>query len=68
MIKARVNSDISSIINMREKSDTESHVVERVPVGTYIEVVRRNKIWSNVRYNGKTGHIMNQFLVYGEKT
>ena len=67
MTKARVNSDCSSMINMRMKSKTDSPIAERIPVGTYVEVSKRNKDWSNINYNGKTGYIMNQFLVFGEK-
>ena len=60
-------SDCSSVINMREESDISSSVSERIPTDTIVDVKKRNKEWSCIQFNGKTGYIMNRFLVFGEK-
>ena len=66
-MKARVNSDFGSILNMRSNSDVKSEIIDRIEVGEYVEVQRRNKEWSVIKHNGKSGYLMNQFLVFGEK-
>ena len=66
MEKAQVYSYCTSMINMRSKSNSNSSIVERISVGTIVDIKKRNKVWSVVEYNGKSGYIMNQFLVFGE--
>lgn len=66
MIKARVNSDCSSVINMRRLPDVNSEIEDRILVGTIVDVNIRDKEWSNITVNDKTGYMMNIFLVFGE--
>lgn len=64
--KATVHADQGSSVNLREKPSTASALVARVPVGTVVDVTEKGDSWSKIKYNGKTGYMMNQFLIYGE--
>ena len=66
MENARIHSDCTSMINIREKSNVSSPIVARVAVGSIVQIKKQNKEWSIVSHNGKTGYVMNQFLVFGE--
>lgn len=68
-----VNSDILYIavtvaenglsVNFRAKADTSSTRLDQIPLGQQVQVLEHtNTTWARVRYNGKTGYIMRQFL------
>ena len=50
-------------MNLRQKANTSSKVLKRLPYGTKVEVVSRSGGWCKVTYNGTTGYASAQFLV-----
>lgn len=64
--RARIYSDCSSMVIMREKTDISSKNVCRLPVGTIVMAKKINLDWSQVQSDSNVGYIMNHFLVYGE--
>ena len=52
-----------SNVNLRQKANTSSKVLKRLPYGTKVEVVSKSGGWCKVTYNGTTGYVSAQFLV-----
>lgn len=60
---ARVVSDNGGKVNLRAKPSTGSTVLNRLPVGTLVEVTDEvDGTWSKVVCDGKAGYMMNNFL------
>lgn len=53
-------------VNLRKRPSTSSALVERVPVGETVEVLDYEDDWCKVKWNGYTGYIMTQFLIFDE--
>lgn len=66
-MKAKVVSDFGSMLNIRSKPNVSSKIVDRIEVGTIVEVKKYGLTWSTIIHNGKTGNIMNSFLVFGDE-
>ena len=49
-------------VNMRVKTSTRSALVERVPVGTVVQVVEQANGWTKVKYKKWAGWMMNAYL------
>lgn len=64
--KARVYSDCSSMVIVRQKMDVNSDKVCRIPVETIVKAKKENGDWSQVYLEDGKGYVMNHFLVYGE--
>ena len=63
---AIVIADSGSTVNMRVRANTSAALVERVPIGTTVEVLGTGITWSKVRYGNRTGYMMTQFLTTEE--
>lgn len=50
-------------INLRKSGSTTASLIDRVPVGEMVEVLKNTGGWSRVRWRGKTGWIKNDFLI-----
>jgi hypothetical protein len=48
--------------------DVSSAPIARIPAGTLIDLVRRDKVWSMVSFDGKTGYLLSNLLVGGPDT
>lgn len=66
-MEARVNSDCSSMINIRKEAKMDAEIVNRIPVDTIVNVLQRGKKWSIIECDGESGFISNRFLVFGEE-
>ena len=64
--KARICSDCSSMVIVREGMDVSSQNICRVPVGTIVKAIKVNSDWSKIQSDKNIGFVMNRFLVYGE--
>lgn len=64
---AKVYSDCSSMVILREKMAVDSNKLCRMPVGSIVLAKKVDNEWSFVKANDKTGYVMNQFLIYGEQ-
>ena len=53
-----------STVNMRSKASTSSALVERVPHGEEVTVLKKEKDWSRCSWKKWTGWIMNVYLVF----
>jgi len=48
--------------------DLGSARIARIPAGTPIHLVRRDKIWSMVSFDGETGYLLSNLVVGGHDT
>lgn len=55
-----------SNVNIRERQSTASGLVERVPVGTAIEVTENLGEWCRVKYGKRSGYMMTKYLQFSE--
>lgn len=59
-------------VNFRTRPDREAQLVERVPVGSQVEVIEDLGAWCKIQWAGKTGYMMSNYLEYdgqsGEST
>lgn len=54
-----------SSVNMRARPDQKNGVlIDKVPVGTEVEVLSDEGQWCQIRYNGITGWMMSNYLEY----
>lgn len=59
---AVVIAESGSTVNLRRTPDRNGALVERVPVGTVVEVLEKLDGWMQIRYANRTGYMMAQFL------
>lgn len=64
---AVVHAANGKTVNLRARPSTSAQLVDRVPVGTVVQVAEtarndKNERWSRVTANGKTGYMMAEFL------
>lgn len=62
--KAVVDVPNGTTVNMRSKASTSSALVERVPHGEEVTVLKKEKDWSRCSWKKWTGWIMNVYLVF----
>jgi hypothetical protein len=48
--------------------DMSSAPIARIPAGTLIHLVRRDKVWSMVSFDGESGYLLSNLLVGGPDT
>lgn len=51
-------------LNMREKDSGKSDIITRIPHGSSVEVVERGDEWTKIEYEGKSGYVMTEYLVF----
>ena len=51
-------------VNLRKRPSTLSALVDRVPCGDVVEVINKGEEWSLIAWNGKTGYMMTEFLIF----
>lgn len=51
-----------STVNMRVKPTKNSKIVVRVPLGTKVRIAEPGETWATIKYDGKTGYMMAEFL------
>lgn len=61
-----VNTADKGTLNMREKPEKASKILERIPYKTQLEAEYIDSTWSKVGYNGKIGYVMTEFLSSGK--
>ena len=60
--QATVTAPSGSTVNLRAKPQAGSALVERIAVGTVVEVLSDSGSWTQVKAGGKTGYMMTVFL------
>ena len=55
-----------STVNLRKHQDKSSALVDRIPIGETVILEYQGDEWSRVRYKGKTGYVMTEFLKFEE--
>ena len=59
---ATIRAPSGSTVNLRKHQDKGSALVDRMPIGATVTVEYQGDEWSQVRYKGKTGYVMTEFL------
>ncbi len=59
---AFVTADSGTTVNLRVRANTSAALVERVPIGSMVEILGTGNKWAKVHWGTKTGYMMNQFL------
>ena len=64
---AAVYAENGKTVNLRSRPNTSAQLVDRVPVGTVVQVAEtarndKNERWSRVTANGKTGYMLADYL------
>lgn len=53
-------------VNMRASKSMSAKLIDRIPIGDQVEVVEKGEQWSLCRWEGKSGYIMTEYLLFGE--
>lgn len=61
--QAKVQAKSGSTVNMRSGPSTSNGVVVRVATGQIVDVTSVSGDWSAITWNGKSGYMMNEYLV-----
>ena len=54
-------------VNLREKASTNGALIDRVPCGETVEILKYGDKWSKVRWEKQTGYMMSKFLLFDEE-
>jgi len=60
--QATVTAPSGSTVNLRVKPSSGSALVERISIGTVVDVLGDSGSWTKVKAGGKTGYMMTVFL------
>jgi hypothetical protein len=63
LYQATVKASSGSTVRMRTGAGTNFAVAASVPIGKVVDVIEHGAEWDRIVYNGKTGYMMNKFLV-----
>ena len=63
---ATVTAPTGSTVNMRKSASVSAPLVERVPIGSSVEVIDKGDDWCKVRWNGRRGYMMTKFLSFDD--
>lgn len=67
-VMAQVVASKGSTVNMRKGAGLTYRIVERVPIGDYVEVLNDDGTeWTYVQYETKSGYMMDMFLLTGKE-
>lgn len=55
-------------VNLRTKLSTAAALVDRVPVGDTVTVLKYDEDWCRIKWGRKTGYMMTKFLIFEEET
>lgn len=58
-----VKTDNKGTLNLRAEPSSKGRILAQIPYGTQLETSQLDANWSKVTYDGKTGYVMNKFLV-----
>ena len=53
-------------LNMRVKNSGKSDIITRIPNGSSVEVIEREDEWTKVKYDGKIGYVMTNYLMFSK--
>ena len=65
---ATVMAASGSTVNLRKYESTGAPLVDRVPINSTVDVLEDGGEWCKVRWKGKTGYMMRQFLAFEGET
>lgn len=65
-LTATVFAETGKTVNLRKSPSMGSALVERVPVGSVVEVLSYGESWCNVKYRWFKGFMMTAFLIFEE--
>ena len=54
-------------VNLRKRPSITAQLIDRVPCGDLVEVLEHGDEWSKVKWSGKTGYMMTQYLIFEEE-
>lgn len=54
-------------VNLRAKASTNVKVIDRVPCGEVVEILKYGDTWSKVRWKKKAGYMMSKYLLFDEE-
>lgn len=60
--QATVTAPSGQTVNLRAKASSSAALVERIAIGTVVEVLGDSGSWTKVKAKGKTGYMMTVFL------
>lgn len=63
-LSATVLTSSGGPLNMRKTGSLKSDIIARIPNGAVVQIIDRGEEWSQVTYQGKTGFVVNTFLVF----
>lgn len=52
-----------SVLNLRSKPDAQSQIIEKIPNGTQLDVIKAEVGWAYVTYNSAQGWVSTKYLV-----
>lgn len=59
---ATVNVPSKGPLNMRESDSKSADLVMRIPHGSRVDIVEKGDTWTKIRYDGKIGYVMSDYL------
>ena len=62
---ATVTAETGESVKMRKEPSASCRVWWRVPIGATVEVLETGGTWDKIKWDGKTGYMMNKFLIKG---
>lgn len=61
---ATVYAENGNPVNMRKRPSKSGALIERIKCGETVEVLEYGQTWTKIKWNGKTGYMMTQFLLF----
>ena len=61
-MQGKVAAESGSTVNLRKEPSTSAALVDKIPVGTEIDIIEYGTDWCRVEALGKTGWMMTQFI------
>lgn len=62
-VQARVTAPSGATVNLRKEKSKGSALVDQIPIGTVVTVLDDDGKWSRILANGKSGYMMDEFLI-----
>ena len=61
-MKAQVKTNNKGSLNMRDKPSTSGIILEKIPYGTYVEVIEEKDGWTQISLKDRYGYVMTKYL------